>query len=268
MKVAVILPSRGLIFSRTAEEILNNVKGIPHRFYFAHGLPLPDCFEAPLTKALKDTDITHVWFVEDDMVLPPDTLKKMLEADKPVVTVNYPTTDRGDAAVLTIKGETLYGGTGCTLVKRKAFDILHPPYFRTDIVWTPKNKGDHIKFTARRKTGGGYGLHDVNFFMNLYQRGIPVHVMDFTLGQRKLIALGKQGSNNGAHKIKEWKRVKKDRYFTLIRNLPVEASGKLVSVEVDGEEFMATRDHAKKLVKKGLGKIVPQRPIVLDRSEL
>lgn len=69
MKIGVILPSRGLIFSRTAEEILNNLKKVPHKIYFAHKRPIPECFNEPLEEALADKDITHIWFVEDDMVL-------------------------------------------------------------------------------------------------------------------------------------------------------------------------------------------------------
>jgi hypothetical protein len=54
MKVAVIIPSRGLMFSKTAEEIVRNTQGVPHQKFFAHKLPIPDCFEWPTIKALKD----------------------------------------------------------------------------------------------------------------------------------------------------------------------------------------------------------------------
>ena len=51
VKVAVILPSRGLMFSKTAEEIINNVKGVPHKFFFSHKRPIPECFEIPTEEA-------------------------------------------------------------------------------------------------------------------------------------------------------------------------------------------------------------------------
>lgn len=267
MKVAVILPSRGLIFSRTAEEILNNVRDIPHKFFFAHKLPIPDAFEKPTNQALLDDEITHLWFVEEDMVLPPTILKDMLDKNLAVVTINYPTTGKQDAAVLTIKGRIVYGGTGCLLVKREVFDELKAPYWRSDIAWIPKNRGDHIRFTAVKKEGG-YGFHDVNFYMNLFKLDIPVHKLDYTIGQRKLVALGKAGSNNGAHHIETWTKVKKDRYFTLRKNLPVEESGKLVPVLVDGKELLATPSHVGKLIKAGLGTRPPHRAVVLDDSEM
>lgn len=267
-KIGVILPSRGLIFSQTADEILQNLKDIPHRIFFSHQLPIPDCFEKPLKKALKGS-YTHIWLVEDDMILPSDILKQMLEIDKAVVTVNYPTTAKQDAAILTVKGQIIYGGTGCTLVKREVFEELKPPYFRDDIAWIPKSYGDYIKFTAiRYGSKKGYGLHDVNFFMNLYRIGIPVHKLDFSVGQRKLKALGKAGTNDGAHDIEEWHKVKKDRYFTLKKGLPVEKTGSLVEITTQSGNVMAKQDHADKLIKLGLATKPPKRAVVIDDSEI
>lgn len=268
MIVAVILPSRGLMFSQTADEILQNLKGFDYKFFFSHKRPIPECFEEPTKQALK-SDCTHLWFVEDDMVLPPDTLIKMLQKDKAVITVNYPTTKKADAAVLTIKGRVIYGGTGCTLVAREVFDELKEPYFRTDIAWIPKNMGDYIKFTGIRKSDtDAYGLHDVNFYMNLYRRNIPVHTLNETLGQRKLISLGKAGSNNGAHKIEVWEKVKKDRYDSLIKGLPVTETGNLTSVLVNGKEIMCSVSHAQNLIDKGIGTRPPKKSVVIDDSEV
>ncbi len=268
VKVAVIFPSRGLVFSRTAEELLTNLKGIPYKIYFSHGKPLPDCFEFPVESALKNDEITHLFLVEDDMILPPTILKDMLDKDVAVVTVNYPTTAKGDAAILTIKNRIIYGGTGCVLIKRQVFDELKAPYFRSDIAWIPKNKGDFIKFMAIKRDGEGYGFHDVNFFMNLYRLNIPVHKLDYTIGQRKLLALGKAGSNNGAHQIEEWRKVKKDRFPSLKKNLPVEETGNLVSVMAGDKEILVSPSHAKTLIKKGLATKMPKRFVVLDDSEI
>lgn len=268
VKVAVILPSRGLMFSQTADEILQNLKGIDYKFYFSHRRPLPECFEEPTNKALKDKAITHLWFVEDDMILSPDTLKNMLKKNKAVVTANYPTTNKGNAAILTIKGRVVYGGTGCTLVKREVFNELKKPYWRSDIAWIPKNKGDFIKFIAVKRKNDGYGFHDVNFFMNLYKLDIPVHTIKETLGQRKLIALGKAGTNDGAHNIEEWRDVEEDRYFQLIKDLPIENEGHMTTVIVDNKEFMCTHEHAQKLLDKGLATKPPKRSVVLDDSEI
>lgn len=267
--VAVILPSRGLMFSQTADEILKNLKNIPHKFYFSHRQPIPACFEVPTHQALENKEVTHLWFVEDDMILPPHTLKDMLDMDKAVVTANYPTTKKQDASILTVKKQIIYGGTGCLLVKREVFAELRQPYFRDDIAWTPKNYGDCLKFTGQKVgSGQGYGLHDVNFYINLFRRGIPVHKLDYTLGQRKLVALGKQGTNNGAHRIQNWTKVNPDRYDNLIKHLPVMESGKLVEIITPSGGLNASPEHAKKLVKAGLATYPPKRPVVIDDSEV
>jgi hypothetical protein len=267
VKIAVIFPSRGLVFSQTAQELLDNLKGWHHKIYFSHGKPIPDCFEVPTQEALKDPEITHLWFVEDDMVLPPSILSDMLYKDMAVVTVNYPTTSKGDSSILSVKGRIVYAGTGCTLVKRAVFDELSAPYFRTDLVWIPKNYGDHLRFTCQKRTDkSGYGLHDVNFFMHLYERGIPVHKLDYSIGQRKLVELGKAGTNNGAHNIEVWKKVKKDRYPSLIKNLPVQPKSKLAVIDVDGKHITTNKDHADKLLKLGTAQKIPHKPVVLDWS--
>jgi hypothetical protein len=269
-KVAVILPSRGLIFSETAEEILNNLKGIPHKFCFAHKLPIPDCFEEPTKKALSDTEVTHLWFVEDDMIIPQGVLQEMLEMDVAVVTADYPINDKGRGAVFSDKGgKILITGTGCLLVKREVIAEMKPPIFRTDIRWNIKNMGDYIKLTGT-KTGqiDGYGLHDVNFCMNLHRLNIPIHKIETRLGQRKLVSLGKSGSNDGAHNIIEWHKIKKDCLLKEVMKWPVQETGNLVTVETPSGEILVSKSHAKTLVAKGLGKIPPKRYSVIDWGDL
>jgi hypothetical protein len=193
----------------------------------------------------------------------------MLEMNKAVVTVNYPTSSKGDCAILTIKDRIIYGGTGCTLVKREVFDELKKPYFRSDIVWSPRNMGNFIKFIGMKRPDSiAYGLHDVNFFIRLYMLDIPVHKLSYTVGQRKLITLGKAGTNNGAHQIEVWKRCKKDRYFTLKKNLPKQESGKLTTVISSGKEILVSQSHAKKLIKLGMATRPPRRYVVIDNSEV
>jgi len=276
MKIAVILPSRGLMFSQTADEILQNLNELQkwhpagYKFFFSHRKPIPECFEKPTNRALLDEEVTHLWFVEDDMILPPDCLLKLIEKDKAVVTVDYPTTDYGGGAVFSVKNEIIFGGTGCTLVKRAVFDELKSPYFRSDIVWNIKNYGDFIKIIGvnRGKNQSGYGLHDVNFFINLYRLGIPVHDGGFTVGQRKLIALGKPGTNKGAHKIAEWTKIKQNDLLDKVMNWPVENKGNLTTVISAEKEIMVSHAHADKLIKAGLATKPPKKAVVIDDSEV
>lgn len=265
MKIAVILPSRGLMFSQTADEILQNLKGIDHRFFFSHRKPIPECFEKPANSALLDDTVTHLWFVEDDMILPPDTLAKLIAVDKAVVTADYPVNKDGRGSIFSLDKQVVFCGTGCLLIQREVFDELKSPYFRTDTRWNIKNYGDFLKMTAAEQSNlEGYGLHDVNFCMELYKRNIPIHKIDTVLGQRKLISLGKAGSNDGAHNIETWTKVKKDHLLKTIKQWPVMPTGNLVTVLTKDGEINTSAAHAKKLIRLKLATKPPRRKLVVD----
>ena len=266
VKIGVIFPSRGLVFSRTAQELLENLEGYDYEIFFSHGRPIPECFETPLQIALFDKNITHIWIVEDDMVLPKNILKELLSVNKAVVTADYPITKGGRGSVFRdASKKVLFCGTGCLLVKREVFDELKSPYFRTDTKWNVKNYGKYIKFTAvPNESGDGYGLHDITFSFELANLNIPIHVVPTKLGQRKLIELGKSGTNDGAHQIETWTRIIKDKRLKEIQSYPVEKSGDLVEVRSGDEILNVSKDHAAKLVKLGKAEAIPKRKSYID----
>lgn len=270
MKVAVILPSRGLIFSQTADEILQNVKGIPHRFYFSHGMPLPECFEKPTNRALGNDNITHLWFIEEDTVLPPGILQQMLDADVNAVTCDYPVTKDGRGSVFYDQdGNVVFCGTGCLLVKREVFDSLKPPYFTDKVRWTMQNYGEAVKMTGVYGDVG-YGTHDITFCIKLWNTGVVIKVLKQKLGQRKLVALGKAGSNNGAHNIEIWRKIAKDARLKALQAQPIAAGAKtkLVTVDTPSGGVNTTRNHADNLVAQGLATYPPKRYTIIDDSEV
>lgn len=272
IKVGVVLPSRGLMFSQTAEEILNNLKGLHHKIFFAHGLPIPKCFEQPVRRALADKDITHIFFVEDDMVLPPDVLRKMLDEDVNAIACDYPGTKDGKGTVMYDKGgRVVFTGTGCLLVKRSVFDNLKKPFFTDKVRWSVLNYGESIKLIASKNdTKDGYGLHDVTFSIKLWNAGIIIKILPVKLAQRKLISLGKAGSNNGAHKIEIWKKIVKDARLKAILSQPIAlgAKTKLVTVDTPTGAITTSQKHADNLVKQGLAEHPPRRFTIIDDSEV
>lgn len=272
IKVAVILPSRGLIFSQTADEILQNLKFIPHRFYFSHGKPIPDCFEKPTNKALLDDDITHLWFVEDDMVLSPNILKSMIEEDVNAVACDYPVTKDGKGSVFyDAGGKVVFCGTGCLLVRREVFDSLKAPYFTDKIRWSVLNYGEAVKMVASENMDGdGYGLHDITFSIKLWKAGILIKILPIKLGQRKLIELGKAGTNEGAHNIEVWKKIVKNKRLKAIQSQPISigAKTKLVTIDTPTGGVQTSRKHAENLVKQGLAKYPPKSYVIIDDSEV
>lgn len=267
MKIAVILPSRGLIFSQTADELLQNLQGFDYDIFFAHGKPIPECFEKPVLEALQSPqNYTHIWFVEDDMVLPEETLSAMLLMDAPVVACDYPVSKTGQGSIFKNKeGQIIFAGTGCLLVKREVFDELKPPYFRTDIRWGAVNYGSFIRMRANYMPTApdGYGLHDTNFGMKLWQAGIPISEAG-KIGQRKLVALGKAGSNDGAHQIEEWTKLKPNFLLRKFQKMPVQPLGKLVPVNTVDGELLVHPDKARKLIKAGVATKPIKQSVSID----
>lgn len=271
VKVAVILPSRGLIYSQTAQEVLENVKGIEHKIYFSHRKPLPLCFEEPTRAALSDKSITHLWFVEDDMKMPPDTLRMLLNENANVITCDYPITRDGRGAVFYDHGgNVVFCGTGCLLVKREVLDNLKPPYFTDSIRWTMLNYGEAVKLVGKPNDGGGYGLHDITFCLRLWKNGVKVKVLPRKLGQRKLKELGKSGSNDGAHKIEVWTKIVKNARLKDLQKQPIAvgAQTKLVTVKTPTGEIQASQRHAEHLVANGLAEYPPKSYLIIDDSEV
>ena len=208
-RIAVIVPSRGLSFSRTMDELLRELKGLNYKLFFSIGRTLPDCFNIPLEEALKD-EFTHILIVEDDMIIPKGILKRMLNQKYPVVALDYPFKKDNEATTLhDPSGTALYTGTGFILIERWLLDKMPKPIFRTDTAWeTMLTPDDRLimfpRDVSKLKT---YGLHDVHFGLTLWANDIPIMVMKTTAGQRKLRKKGQAGSNNGADEIYELKKV-------------------------------------------------------------
>lgn len=264
-RIAVILPSRKLIFSQTADELLQNLRGFDYDIFFSHGEPIPDCFEKPLAQALKG-NYTHIFFIEEDMVLPESTLDAMLIMDAPVVACDYPVSKAGQGSIFkNEEGQIIFAGTGCLLVKREVFDELEPPYFRTDIRWGAVNYGDFIRLRANYMPTApdGYGLHDTNFGIKLWKAGIPISEAGI-IGQRKLIALGKPGTNEGAHQIEEWTEVKPNILLNKFKKMPPEPLGRLIPVDTEDGEILVHPEKAKKLVKLGVAIYPKKQSVSID----
>lgn len=210
-KLAVVLPSRGLMFSETFEELLGELEGIDHEIYFAHERPLPEAFNEPTERALADDDVFAVLYCEDDMIIPKGILKEMFAKNYPVVALDYPFKQNGDATTLhDPEGMAFWTGTGFILIARQVLDNMPKPIWRVGRTFDPAVDSDTIHFWPRDLEGVHYGLHDLNFGLTLYSAGLPIMVMDKTAGQRKLKELGKALSNNGAHEIEELTEVGRD----------------------------------------------------------
>lgn len=199
------------MFSETLEELLGELEDFEHEIFWAHGRSLPDCFNEPTERALKDSTVYAVLFCEDDMILPKGILKKMFAARYPVVALDYPFQQQGDSTCLhDPQGFAFWTGTGFMLCARQVLDNIEKPIWRTDRTFDPFIDKDTIHFWPRKLTKVFYGLHDLNFGMVLYSAGMPIYPMAQTAGQRKLVKLGEKHTNKGAHEIMELTEVGRD----------------------------------------------------------
>lgn len=203
-KLAVIVPSRGLMYSRTLEELLGELEGLNYEIYWSHAKSLPACFNDPTEQALADPDVYAVLICEDDMIIPKGILKQMFSENYPVTALDYPFQVNGDSTCLhDPKGFAYYTGTGFMLIAKSVLQQMEKPIWRTNQTFDLFIDKDTIHWWPRTLKKVYYGLHDLRFGITLYSAGLPIKPMKRKAGQRKLKALGKAGSNNGAHDIYE-----------------------------------------------------------------
>lgn len=180
--LAVCLPSRGLVHSRTMQDILANALGFDREvgFYFAHGHPIPDSHNIVIEEALEDKP-DYIWLVEDDQQLPHGILDSLGSVQADVAVADYPV--RGNKHSVTyIGGEFQYAGLGCVLIRPEVFDRLEKPYFRTDTEYVMSEEG----LTPTQAVMGNHGLLDVDFYQRCLEIGVDIQVISETAGHYHL----------------------------------------------------------------------------------
>ncbi len=207
MKVGVILPSRGLVFSKTMESVIANLKGYDFTLYMAHNLPIPDCFNEPITRALKDK-VAVLWFVEEDMTFPMGTFKKMLDIftgnDKVAVTGVYADRRTGKNLICSNeKGTVIYTGMGCLLVSADIVAKLDKPYVQRACFEKIKTKNGFDYKLVDGVKNEWYGTQDVYFSYSLRKLGLRILTVEAKIGHLQLIKRGVDEKNTGTHEIEE-----------------------------------------------------------------
>lgn len=249
MKLAVILPSRGLVFSKTVEELLSELKDIDHQIFWSHGRPIPDCFEIPTREALKG-NFTHLLVVEEDMILPKGCISKMLEMEMPAVAYDYPVSgDKYGTVLYDEPNSGFFSGTGLLLVEMNIVRRMVFPIWRSDIAWNMKEKNGYIEFTIEKRIGD-YGQQDIAFGLRLYANQIPLYIMRETTGQRKLVKRGADKTNQGTHNIVEYDEVNKqmiEQREKIDDIIPIKVGDKVVHLWGPQAEKMIAEGRAKRI---------------------
>ena len=248
-KLAVILPSRGLIFSKTVEELYRELDGLDFKIFWSHGRPIPDCFEIPTREALKDKSFTHLLTVEEDMIIPKGAIGKMLKASKHAIAYDYPVTGSPSGTVLyDMDGTAFFTGCGILLVDMNIVRRMVFPIWRVDIAWGMKLFADRAEFNIKPGRKEDYGQQDIAFGLRLYINNIPLHVIGET-GQRKLVKRGEGMTNQGQHEIIEYSEVKRQDYLN-----GQTANSEFIEIKVGDRILNMHKPVAEKLIAEGKAK--------------
>lgn len=128
-----------------------------------------------ITKAAIDTGADWVLYLDDDHILQPDTLTRLLKADKDVISAHYIRRQPPFGPVILdelsngnfmwkqlssedhgiIQADAV--GAGCLLVRRNVLKALEPPYWTLGQI-NPASWGDDMDF-CRRVRKAGFPIH-------------------------------------------------------------------------------------------------------------
>jgi len=198
MKIALVIPTRGILFADTVVSFLRELQAFDGQYIFiVSGLPMPESHNECVRQALR-TDCSHILFLEEDVVIPSGGLAKMATlamngAD--VVHMEYNL--EGGTSVMHIKGELMWCGVGCTLFHRSIFERIKEPYFRNDK--TLAFQGDQL---VELDQVNKYGGHDVLLGLQLRKMGVPIVVVpNMQAKHLRMNSWERKTTNDGAHTI-------------------------------------------------------------------
>ena len=216
MKIALCMATRGILNSRTIESVLDNLEEVSNssigsvvyeKFFFTHNLPIPESQNDMVKRALK-WGAHSLWFVEEDMLIPPGTLSKMIHLGKEYVAVDYPVGEKRCGCIARKKGEILWSGLGCTLIHDSVFKKIEKPWFEIDRTVRITNE-DPFEYVIDEGIPYKYGGHDILFGIKVREKGVEItQLKGVTAGHIKPVKTGRMDSNNGTHEFEVWNEIK------------------------------------------------------------
>lgn len=192
--VAVVLPTRGLVFTEVIEALESYKRKCFLDIYYSYNLPIPDAQNILTDKALAKDFINHIWFVEEDTVPPSGSLEQLLEVNADIACIDYSVKGYSCVARSDKTGEVLWCGLGCTLVKRKVFENLEKPYFRTD-------KSLRLNDWKWISNPAKYGGLDIWFCIKAREKGFKIIQVPGECRHLKVGEYTVNEKNEGLHKI-------------------------------------------------------------------
>lgn len=144
-KIMVAVPNLGTVATQLAAAVMAWMyDGWDITFYAPENVIPHDAARNRCILHFLQSDCTHIFFLDDDVVPPRDALEKLVEANEGVVCGIYPVRRNGvlEGAVYRRKGIVLTpmkdregvveidcAGAGCMLIKRKVLADIKAPWF-------------------------------------------------------------------------------------------------------------------------------------------
>lgn len=214
MKIGVILPTRGLVYTKV-EQAIEELRSSEVKVYRSWNLPIPDGHNQLAKQALSD-GCDWLFFIEEDTVPPPGALEKLVQADSDIACIDYGVS--GWACVTrNTKGEILWCGFGCTLVKRNVFEQMTYPYFRADMTLR-LNDMTWQKLPENYLKTKQYGSLDIWFCDQARKLGFTITQVEGECEHLELVELGKRATNNGLHTIQARPKISRNQIVEEVNN--------------------------------------------------
>jgi hypothetical protein len=206
-KIGIIIPTRGLVYTEV-EQAIEELRDSGTKVYRSKDLPIPDGHNSLTRQALED-GCDWIFYIEEDTVPPPEAMKKLMQADSDIACIDYGVSGWG-CVTRNPKGEILWCGLGCTMVKRSVLESMTYPYFRADMTlrlndWTWQKLPDEYIRTKQ------YGSLDIWFCDQARKLGFTITQVEGECEHLELVELGKRETNNGLHTIKARPRISKNQ---------------------------------------------------------
>lgn len=204
--IGVARPTRGLEFAESAQSIEKNLVSFRHVIERTWDQPIPDSFNY-LTRLLLGSSflLTHIWFVEEDVVVPKGALEALYHLNVDIAAVRYPLKVDGRVSEeLDDQGSILWQSLGCTLVRRHVFERLAEPWFKSGYVIASIHDGSSSTRRRYELVPGGkdYGNHDAYLCWNAREAGFTIGAAEgFLAGHLIVEGYGEPGKNKGCHRI-------------------------------------------------------------------
>lgn len=211
MKIAILVPSRGLVFSRTTETIANAIltltkAGHEVKYFCSHDQPIPDGHNVCVDQAL-EWGADRFLFIEEDMVISPDAILSLCDSTNHMATLQYNDKNGRPRGIIEFSrnDEVVWCGLGATAVSKEVIQTVSKPVFCITRRWKRVPGPNGIGYErVGRESIYQYGGLDVDFCMRVRERGYKiVCIKEHTARHLQLISLGTPYENRGMHSIRE-----------------------------------------------------------------